>query len=458
MAMTAQQMEAELQRKAKLGIAPTSSANQGRYEQIKANITNQVKPQAPPSPTQPAPQPSQLSQGQSYVRNALEGAGMTDIGYDKGRNMVTSGGMDVIQPDKVVNGSSIASGDALKNAISKFREQDNQKKQQDLYTKLNELLGAAPQAKEFSYDAEADPVYQAALRRAQANATTATGNAMAEMNRRGLLSSTIMGDRAAQIQQGEFGRVSDEILPQLIQQAYGRHRDTYGDQYQQYRDQVGDTGNLLSTTNQMGQQAWENGMASKEANLNAALSVGEQTGNLVTPQEDWSGLFRQVSNGTNSQGNPLARNLSGQRIDEDTRRYDQEFTYTQGRDKVADKKWQDEFDHIKDQDGIENAIKWAQHNLDVQAEKRIAANQSSGGGSTAANAGQVITDLDMPRSVDSMITYIQKNLVGVDGNKLQGPANPNQLESIERLILSNPNLTDKQLTQLYQRFGIPLPQ
>ena len=137
MAMTAAQIEAELQRKAKLGIAPTSSANQARYDQIKANIANQVKQPVQTTPTaQPAQQPFQLAQGQEYVRKALEGAGFSDINYDKARNMVTAGGMDVLQPDKIVNGSSIASGDALKSAISKLRERQNHKKQQDLYNRL----------------------------------------------------------------------------------------------------------------------------------------------------------------------------------------------------------------------------------------------------------------------------------------------------------------------------------
>lgn len=77
----------------------------------------------------------------------------------------------------------------------------------------------------FSYNPQSDPAYQAAVRQAQANAATASGNAEAEMNRRGILNSTITGDRVAQIQQAEMGRVSDTILPQLMQQAYQRYND-----------------------------------------------------------------------------------------------------------------------------------------------------------------------------------------------------------------------------------------
>ncbi|RCW44214.1 hypothetical protein [Paenibacillus prosopidis] len=295
-ALTAEQLEAELKRKAAAGIAPTNSANTERYNQIKTSIQNQVQPK----PAQPAQQPFRLDPGQSYVRRELEGAGFTNIGYDKGRNMVTAGGMDVLQPDKVVNGSSIASGDRLKQAISQIRERENQKKQQDLYTRLESMLGSAPKPQEFNYNAEADPVYQAALRRAGANAQTATGNAMAEMNRRGLLNSTIMGDRAAQIQQGEYGRVSDEILPQLIQQAYGRYRDTYSDQYQQYRDQVGDVGNLLSTTNQLGQQALDNqfrdqsfdrGVLESDRAFDRGVLESDRQFEFAKGQQEWENTF-----------------------------------------------------------------------------------------------------------------------------------------------------------------------
>ncbi|WP_308636100.1 hypothetical protein [Paenibacillus silvisoli] len=96
---------------------------------------------------------------------------------------------------------------------------------------VSNALAAPKQPPQFSYDAASDPSYQAALRQAQANANTASGNAQAEMNRRGILNSTITGDRVAQIQQSEMGRVSDTILPQLMQQAYGRYRDTIDDGY-----------------------------------------------------------------------------------------------------------------------------------------------------------------------------------------------------------------------------------
>lgn len=425
MAMTAEQLEAELRRKASLGIAPTSSANTERYQQIRSNIQNQVKPQAQPmpKPTQPAQQPFQLNPGQSYVRKALEGAGVTDIGYDKPRNMVTAGGFDVLQPDKVVNGSSIASGDALKKAIADIRERENQKKQQDLFSRLESMLGSAPKPQEFSYNAESDPVYQAALRRAGANAQTATGNAMAEMNRRGLLNSTIMGDRAAQIQQGEYGRVSDEILPQLIQQAYNRQRDTYNDQYNQYRDQVRDTADLFGISNDLGQQSFENQYTlgrAERADMESDRSF--ERGNLESDRE-------------------YERNI--------------------GLDEAQQEQWTKEFNERVRQDGIQNAIEWATQKLNESQERRIASNQS-GGGSGGSSGGYkpskeaTIQDINLPRTAATMETYIINNLPG--GNNVAGPPSPNQLGLIEQMILGNPNLSEADMLKLYKKFGIPLPE
>lgn len=82
---------------------------------------------------------------------------------------------------------------------------------------------------------------------------------------------------------------------------------------------------------------------------------------------------------------------------------------------------------------------------------------SAGGGSSGGGANGTIVDLNMPTTVASMVTFIKNKLPGVS-NSIQGPADPNRNRSIESLILSNPNLSDKQITELYNKYGIPVPK
>lgn len=147
---------------------------------------------------------------------------------------------------------------------------------------------------------------------------------------------------------------------------------------------------------------------------------------------------------------------------------DRAFEYTQGRDKVADDQWMQEFNYRSQQDGIQNALAWAAQNLNERQESRIASNQSSGGsggsgGSSKPSTNAVITDVNLPRTSSSMETWLLNNLPG--GTKVAGPVidvskdgtiTPSQLLWIETQILENRNLSDADRAKLYQRFGIPL--
>lgn len=92
-------------------------------------------------------------------------------------------------------------------------------------------------------------------------------------------------------------------------------------------------------------------------------------------------------------------------------------------------------------------------------ESRIASGGGSrGSGSSGSDeyTGGVINDLTAPRTAATMETWIINNIPG--GIKTQGPPPPNQLEWIETQLLNNPNLSEKDLIKLYNRFGIPLPE
>lgn len=80
---------------------------------------------------------------------------------------------------------------------------------------------------------------------------------------------------------------------------------------------------------------------------------------------------------------------------------------------------------------------------------------ASGSGSSAYTGG-VLSNFDMPRSSDTMETWLINNRPG--GKKIQGPPQADETQWFEMQILNNPNLSDKDITKLYNRFGIPLPQ
>jgi hypothetical protein len=82
-------------------------------------------------------------------------------------------------------------------------------------------------------------------------------------------------------------------------------------------------------------------LQNKQANLNAALAVGEATGRLVSPQGDWGGLFRQATNPNtplnlagrqfqaNEQQRAFQNDLELQRFRENVRQFGLEYAARQ---------------------------------------------------------------------------------------------------------------------------------
>lgn len=101
----------------------------------------------------------------------------------------------------------------------------------------------------FSYDPNTDPAYQAALRTADTNSKQAAGNIAADMNKRGLLNSTMTADRGNQAAQAEYSRVSDTILPQLRSESYKQYQDAIA----QDRNKMSDTMSYVTTKYGMNQ-------------------------------------------------------------------------------------------------------------------------------------------------------------------------------------------------------------
>jgi hypothetical protein len=364
---------------------------------------------------------------------------------------------------------------------------------------MNQYLNESPYqfqtAQPFSYNPETDPTYQAALATARQNIAQQQANTNAFLRARGQGRSSYSERVANQIGAQEMARVSNEVLPQLISQAYQRYMDQanrdlqvqqlnygaqqdrlanlanlYALQNQQYFEnpmrEAQLTGNYLpgearqyinailglkqqaeapgitrEQRDQLSQQAdmyrqalrslgvnpalfgadvtasqaaanvgsagvrtlegLARDLAERQANLNAALAVGEATGRLISPQEDWSGLFRQATRSDT----PL--NLAGQQFQsaEDQRRFSNEMILR-------------EFNENVRQFGLEYALRQAAQDLDRQrlllqeddnarqwaALEASLAGAGSGGDSTGnLTANQLLQSIRSLYSVDGQL-------------------------------------------------------
>ncbi|MGK9252360.1 hypothetical protein [Paenibacillus humicus] len=338
--LTASQQQAEVQRKAKAGIALTNptAASTALYKQTQAALKPAASAVAPAvKPVQPADLVAKPGEG--AVRKYFNDNGYQNVGFDKARNMVTVNGLDALSPGRISGGTAFASSDSLASALSKVRNTETGNKVNSQLSNIEAMLkepGYTPGT--FSYDPGSDQVYQAALARAKVNAQSAGGDAMAELNKRGILDSTITGDRVAQIGQDAVAQVDSQLLPQLSAAAYDRFRDAEQMKYQQSRDKVNDAGALLA--DYMGvdqaqrgndQQAWENRF--NYGNAVGKFGNGQQT--QAAKQFDQTMAYQKSSD---------AENRAYQRV----------------RDAIGDGQWQAQFDQNVKQQGLSFALQQLQ--------------------------------------------------------------------------------------------------
>lgn len=273
------------------------------------------------------------------------------------------------------------------------------------YTELmNQMKDIANrQSTPFSYEANSDPAYQAALKRAQANIDTGNSATQAEMNRRGILNSTITSDRMGEIASQEMGNVETSVLPQLMQQAYQRYMDEESKKQQQFsnlgsmasmfqnEDQRGidnnfaesdRTGNYLppeaksivSNILQLKQQAEAKGISAADRAQLSAKADGFRA-QLAAMNIDPSAYASSVS-ANNIVYNPGIRTLAGQQLDmqKQDQKFNQgqqqwqnnfqneQFAYQKARDSITDQQWKAKFDEDVRQNGLSYGMQMLQEN------------------------------------------------------------------------------------------------
>lgn len=264
----------------------------------------------------------------------------------------------------------------------------------------------------FSYDPNSDPSYQAALTRAKANIEQGNSAAQAEMNRRGILNSTITSDRMGEIASQEMGRVETDVLPSLQQAAYQQ----YLDQENMKNQQLSNLGSVAQMYINEDQRGIDN--TNTRAGLTGYLPGGEEAQSLVsqlmglkqqaeapgiTASErtklsnqadgirallsqmgvDVSQYGSNVNFNTASQVAPSIRTLAGQQLD--MARSDQafsqnmtqeQFAYQKARDAISDKQWKMQFDEAVRQNGLSYGLNLLQEqNQQAYREASLALSQ-----------------------------------------------------------------------------------
>lgn len=257
-----------------------------------------------------------MAQTSYGVRKYLNDQGYKDdeITYDPNRKMVQLKGKDFYGATPEADGSTYGSYDDLSKSLNNYRNQQRNTQLDGLVNTLTQKVNTAqpfqykaPAA--FSYNPQADPQYQAALREAQANSTTAAGNISADLNKRGIMNSTITADRSNQAAQREFSHVSNDLLPQFNAQAYNQwadqanrdyqvQHDTYNSQQDQFRNTASIADFLQGLTQQdfnNGQTEWNNNRTSQQDHINLANTLSQLYGINVDPKDDPALAYSQVA-------------------------------------------------------------------------------------------------------------------------------------------------------------------
>jgi len=170
------------------------------------------------------------------VRQYLRDKGIKDedIGFRGDDGTVTVGGNPFlygITPN--AEGKAMAGQSNLDQAFNNYQSRNYRNQAIGRLTKPIEPF------KLNMRDIERDPTYKAALGTARENTQIAEGDISAAMNRRGIMDSTITANAASGAAQREYGRVSRDVLPGLIQDYYKRYIDSQNAERQQTGDIMG---------------------------------------------------------------------------------------------------------------------------------------------------------------------------------------------------------------------------
>lgn len=251
----------------------------------------------------------------------------------------------------------------------------------------------------FSYDQTTDPAYQAQLAEAKRNIEKQQADTNAFLRASGQGKSSYSEMVANQVGTDAMQSISNNLVPQLMQQAYQRYNDSANRslQVQQLNYGVGQDAirNLSSLYGLQDNEYFQKPIAEAQLTGNYLPTEARQVVNQIlglkqqaeTPgitAQERAGLSQEadalraqlqalgvdpslyganVSYNNASRVNPGIRTLAGQQLDlqRQGQGFDQQFAreqfaYRQARDAIADKQWQAVFDRDVQQFGLNYAL------------------------------------------------------------------------------------------------------
>lgn len=397
-----------------------------------------------------------------------QGYADNDITYDKGT--VKLKGKSFTTPTVSGGGRTYDTAENLSKALANYRTNDYGNQVDNTLSKINTQVNADPYQfkayQPFSYTPESDPQYQAALRTAQSNAKTAGNNAAVAFGARGIGNSSATTDRIAQIQQQEYGKVTDNVLPQLMAQAYQQYADAANRDFQLQsanygvgQDRIGNQSNYAGLLSGLQQQGLDNQYRNDQQSY--------QVGRDKVADQQWAMQF----NNANKQWKAT--------FDEDNRRYGQDYALrklAQDHNITMDKAQllisqqnadtsrmganlnQDQFNWSKDYNNPDNVYRrdQMQNNKYDQLYKswQTTGQAPAGLEELGVKMGQKWRDLT-PTDAISQLSKSRFISTGVDQTTGAQTYSVNDPQGLAAAILSMP-LSDSDFDQIARYFGVDL--
>lgn len=233
--------------------------------------------------------------GMTGIRKYLNDQGYKDdqIGYSNGN--VSLNGKRFINATPAADGSTYAAPSALQGALKQYNTGNNSAMANNLNNNMYNNVTQQPfqfkqQQSPFSYDPNSDQAYQAALKSAQQNIQTGQNNTLANLLAHGQGNSSYAASATQQIANKEMGNVSNNILPQLISQAYQRYQDQNNNDYRNQaanygvgQDQFKNQSALSNYFNGLGQQDFNNNIATNQDTRAGAAQDANFSGYYTNP-------------------------------------------------------------------------------------------------------------------------------------------------------------------------------
>lgn len=220
-----------------------------------------------------------ISAQQKYLQKNLGYTGIIPAATAAPTNMLNNYVPVVSQQQQ----NTMQSQDLFRQALQTINQQNPQQQQlQDLMQQY-----VTREQTPFAYDRNTDPNYAAGLAATQQNISSGTNQVMAELNRRGILNSTITGDRSSQIAADAVSNLETQLVPQYYQQAFQMWQAQQNAENQQFQNQYNlanmyDTQRQNQFTNQRGLATDYNTLAQQD--FQNRLSTADRTGVLQTAE------------------------------------------------------------------------------------------------------------------------------------------------------------------------------